>query len=457
MRDRAALRAGLLVLALALLSTRGLDVGDSAVHLDVALGIAERGNAALSIDPGEMWVPSQPLAGGLFYQSGGELRSASAPGMAWLALPFVAAGAAASDGPLRLDAFFREGDPRAVIRPLQRDPRVIAFVLFGSVCAGLAAFFVVRAARALGLSPRATNAAICGLVLGSPFLAYAGTTWTQLPAAAALSFVLARLAARESSGRGSAWPIGIACALSILVRPDLLLLVVVAGAVLYRIERGYRRAPTRSMMRFVLPLPIALGAVALHGLPANGGGWSFLRLPEGALGSLLGPRTGLVLYAPFVLFVPLGLARMRARPLAWLVALWLAAVLVVYGGWFDWTASLAYGPRFLVPILPALALAFGAAFEELSPRGRAAAWASIAVGLAVQLPGALLVHARIDEPAGVFAPELVAAWRTLLDGGAIGGLGVDCASTYVPAYALLALAVAVAGMALELGSFRPPA
>jgi hypothetical protein len=121
---------------------------------------------------------------------------------------------------------------------------------------------------------------------------------------------------------------------------------------------------------------------------------------------------------------------------------WLACALVVYGGWFDWPASLAYGPRFLVPLLPALALALAAALER--PRLRVAAGIAIALGLAVNLPGALLVHARIDEPASPLG-----AWRALLGGGEVGALGVDCAATYVLAYPLMALLTAASGVALE--------
>lgn len=430
-RDRAAL-AGLLALALALLTTRGLESADAAVHLDRALAMT-RGEATLSIDPGALWVPSRSLAGGLFYQSDEGLRAASAPGLALVAVPLVAlAGAGAGDAP-RLDPLFAGGPPREVLRPLQRDPRVVAFALIGPLCAALAVFFFVLAAESLGLSRRAIALATAALVLGSPLMAYAGTAWTQLPTCAGLSFVLFRICARNSAPCAGGWSLGIGAALVLLVRPDHAPFIVLAGAALYRIERS-----VGAMARFILPVAVALGVLAAFGLPEGGGGWSLARLPEGALGLIASPTTGLVVFAPFVLLLPL--ARLPSRITA-LVMGWLASALVVYGGWFDWPASLAFGPRFFVPLLPALALGLAAALET-RPR-RIVAGIAIALGFAVNLPGALLVHARVDEPASP-----IAAWRELLSGRAVGSLGVDCASTYVVAYPLLALLVALGGLTL---------
>ena len=437
-----ALTAGLLTLGLALLTTRGLDSADAAVHLDLALAIATRGETSLSIDPGELWVPSRPIAGGLFHQAGDGLQSASAPGLALLAVPLVGVASLITPEPLRLDELFEGGPPRVVLRPLQSDPRVIAFSLIGPLAAALAVCFFVLAAQELALSRRAITLASAALVLGSPLLAYAGTAWTQLPTCALLSFVLWRACAREARSGASVWPLGIASAAVLLVRPDHLPFVVLAGLALYRIERGWRRAPTRAMARFLVPIALALGTLALFGLPESGDGWSLSRLPSGALGLLASPSTGLVLFAPLVLLAPF--ARLPSR-IAALVFGWLACALVVYGGWFDWPASLAYGPRFLVPILPALALALAASLER--PRLRVATMIAIAIGLAVNLPGALLVHARIDEPASPLD-----AWRELFGGEAVGALGVDSASTYVLAYPLLALAVGVAGVALSRAS-----
>lgn len=458
-RARTAASAGLFVLAIALLTTRGLDTGDAAVHLDTAIALATRGDATLSIDPGSLWVPSRPLAGGLFYQSDDGLRSASAPGLALVAVPLVAVASTVSRRePPRFDPLFEGGDPRVVIRPLQHDARVIAFALIGPLSAALAVMFLVLAASELGLSRAAITAMIASLALGSPLFAYAGTPWTQLPTAAALSLVLHRLCAREARSSARVGSLGVAGALAILVRPDHAVFVVIAIAVLYRIERGWKRSPSRAMARVLVPVALAFVALAIWGMPASGGGWSLREVPRGLAGLAISPRTGLVVYAPFVALVPLGLMRLRERAssIALLVIGWLAAALIGYSGWFDWGASLAYGPRFLVPILPALALAFGVAFDALGVRGRVLAWALVALGFAIELPGALLVHARIAESDRLLDPAFVTAWRSLVSGRALTTLGVDCASAYVPAYSALAFVAAAAGLALT-SRFRPRA
>lgn len=423
--------AGLFGLALALSTTRGLESADAAVHLDLALALVSRGETTLSIDPGELWVPSRPLAGGLFYASEEGLRSASSPGLALLALPFVAVANVAAGPPPNFDALFAGGPPESVLRPLQGDGRVFAFVLVGPLSAALALTFFVLAARELGASARATQLGAAALALGSPFLAYAGSAWTQLPTMAALTFLLWRLAAREVRPSGNVWPMGVAGALAILVRPDHLPFLLLAGVTLHRIERSWRRSPSPALARFVTPIALACAVLAFFGLPESGDGYSLARLPLGALGLLTSPHAGLVAFAPFVLLAPF--ARLPAR-IAMLVSGWLACALLLYGGWFDWEASLAYGPRFLLPILPALALALVTALDSL--RRRLAAGLAIALGFAVNLPGALLVHARIAEPASPLE-----GWRELLTRGS-----VDCVSVLLPIHPALVFLVAVLGL-----------
>ena len=77
------------MLAIGLLTTRGVSTLDEAVHLDRADAWAG-GTDTLSIDPAELWVPTAPMAGGLFYDAGDGLRSASPPGLAASAFPLVA-------------------------------------------------------------------------------------------------------------------------------------------------------------------------------------------------------------------------------------------------------------------------------------------------------------------------------------------------------------------------------
>lgn len=395
----------LVIAALGCLTSRGLTHGDAALHLATAdAWLAGRG--ALELDVGESWVPSERVAGGLFYDDGNGLRSASDPGMAALAVPAAALGGP----PLGevLAPLFGEGPP-ASLRALQHDRRVILFAWLAPLFAGLAAAFV-----AWGASRRAAFA----LALGSPLVAYAGTDWTQLPVTAAFAFAFAWLARRRSG-----LPIGVALALAGLVRSDALLLALpVAFA-----ARG-----RRAKLEALAPLVLAGGALALRGLPAPGDGWSFVHMPAGL--PLL--AVSLLAFAPWVLALPWTTARGRLPAAALAVSL---IAVVFYGGWFDHGADLAFGPRFLLPALPGLAIALG------RPTARAAPLVDTLAlgGLLVSLPGVLIAHVRL--PDGPFA-----AWRVLLDELP----RVDGVSGSVPAYALLALALALIGVVREARGLR---
>ncbi len=446
-----ATRVFLVALALGCLTARGLTHGDAALHVATADAIVGRGTDALELDVGELWVPTARVAGGLLYDDGRGLRMAASPGLAWLAVPGVALARAVEGRPIgdALSPLFTGRPPRVAIRRAQADARVIAFALLAPLFAALACAFVYRGAVALELPPRARWLATLAFALGSPMLAFAGSDWTQLPVTAAVAYATSELAARDRRGRGPVAPIGIALGLAALVRPDALALAPLFVAALYGIDRSWRRSPSRGLLRILAPLALAVAALAAVGLPASGGGWRLDELPRGALGLLLSPQTGLLVYAPFVALAPLGA---RREPLAPALVGPPLVLLVIYGGWFDWPASLAYGPRFLLPALPALALLFGRATARRPDLALAGA-GLVAIGFAVELPGALLAHVRLPE-GGPLAPAFVAAYRAWADDPAVGALGVDCASTYAPAFAYASLLAAALGLAGEAWHLR---
>lgn len=400
-------RAALAVLALGILTSRGVTTLDEAILLDQADAWA-RGRAALSTDPGPLWVPTRPVAGGLLYDAGEGLRSASPPGLSLLALSLVAPLAWIADAPIgpSTSALARPGPIEATLGPLRRDPRAIAFGLIGPLCAALALLALLRAARALELSARARALGAAALALGSPLLAYAGTCWTQLPVTALLAFALFQVVERDRRPGLPATGLGLALGLAVLVRAECLLFAIPFGLATYRTEHRWRRSPSRSLLRLVLPIAAAVAALVAIGLPASGGGWSLATMIVGVPGLLASPRAGLLVYAPFVLLALPGIAALRGHPVFAVLAGVPALSLVIYGGWFDWPASLAYGPRFLVPLLPLCALAFA----RVADRWPLGSLASIALGLVVALPGALVVHARIAEVESFWDPTPVRAW-----------------------------------------------
>lgn len=451
MRNREVISIGLAVLALGVMTSRGVTTLDEAIHLDTALGWITRLEDRLSLDPGPLWVPTRRTAGGLFFDDGEGLRSASTPGLALLTVPLVAP-VAWLEAPTFAELarpLSHESSPRAALRPLARDLRVLAFSLIGPISAALAVFFLLLAGRALELSRRAQLVGAAALALGSPLLAFAGTAWTQLPTTALMAFALWQCAARAKTSRISATGLGLALAAMILIRPDHLPFAVLLGVATYQTDRGWRRSPSRSMLRLLGPVAVVMIALAFHGLPASGDDWQIARVPVGFAGLLLSPRTGLIVFAPFVCLAPWGLETNR-RPLLWPLLGIPIVALVFYGGWFDWPGSLVYGPRFLLPTLPALALLFARASE----RFERTSFVLLALGFLVELPGALLVHARIAESDDFFDPAPLRAWQTLFTEGAVGDLGVDCASTHALGFMLATLLIACIGLAWEVARHR---
>jgi hypothetical protein len=81
-------------------------------------------------------------------------------------------------------------------------------------------------------------------------------------------------------------------------------------------------------------------------------------LVAGLYGLLLSPAAGLFIYVPLLPVALVGLfLAMRRLPLLASTALVLLAVrILVYAVWFEWSAYWAWGPRYLVPAMPVLAV-----------------------------------------------------------------------------------------------------
>ncbi len=98
--------------------------------------------------------------------------------------------------------------------------------------------------------------------------------------------------------------------------------------------------------------------------------------------------------------------------------------LLIYAKWFMWHGGFAWGPRFLVPILPLLAIMMAPLLERLSGRWIAAFAALFALSMAMQVLG-LSVHfihhqqALLDtglplfDPVTFFHPRYAQLWGTL--------------------------------------------
>lgn len=151
----------------------------------------------------------------------------------------------------------------------------------------------------------------------------------------------------------------------------------------------------------------------------------------GALGLLFGPRHGLLPFAP-VLVLALAAAVWRAVPRGDWLDLELAslaafvAVFALTASWVLWGGGSCYGPRLLVPAIPALAVPLALAWRGLRRRaiGRAAFGLLAGLGFAVQFLAATdPFHAFWEIP----LTQLLAARPAMLTIGLAAGLGTAVA------------------------------
>lgn len=138
----------------------------------------------------------------------------------------------------------------------------------------------------------------------------------------------------------------------------------------------------------------------------------------GITGLLVGPARGFFWYSPILLFGFWGIRRVMTQ------ARWLAAsigaitllYLLLYGKWYMWHGGYSWGPRFLVPLLPLLALFIGPAWERVmverawSNGGRILVALLLALSAAIQWLGLLVPFALVQDWLAatvqpLFAPE----------------------------------------------------
>ncbi len=260
------------------------------------------------------------------------------------------------------------------------------------------------------------------VALSPPLIHYVGLVFTEVPAALVVAFALRRV---RRGGAGTALAIGlvIACLPWLNVRYVLLGAILLAYGLLVR--PGLRE-------RVALLAPVAASAVGivayhfiLYGFLSPGRVYgrrpelSLGTLPEGLPGLLLDQEFGLLVYAPvFALALPGFIQHWRKDRRESLVALALVgAVLLSAGTWHMWRGGWNPPARFLVPLVPVLALLAAAAL----PRGLTAG-AALLVGWSVWtgITGAAdprLVDRDRDGTAPLFrAASGAEEWTRLLPG-----------------------------------------
>jgi hypothetical protein len=261
------------------------------------------------------------------------------------------------------------------------------------------------------------------LVLSPPLVHYAGLVFTEVPAALAVAHGIRRARATSLGWRG-ALAVGIAVATLpwLNVRYTPLALLVLAHAV-------WRHR--RSALALVTPLLASVVGLGLYH-HALYGFWDprrvYGRRPELALATLreglpglfLDQEFGLLVYAPvLVLAIPgLVLLLRRDRRLGLVSILAVLAVVLTAGSWHMWRGGFNPPGRFLVPIVPILAVAVALVLERRALTAGTALlvgwgiWAGIAGASQPQL-----VHRDRDGTAPFFRRMSGAReWTGLLPG-----------------------------------------
>jgi hypothetical protein len=261
------------------------------------------------------------------------------------------------------------------------------------------------------------------VALSPPLVHYAGLVFTEIPAALAVAVAL-----RRGRDPGTASRLdGVAWVLAIVALPWLNVRYAVVAVTLVLFALAAR--PPRRVVA-ILAGSLALSAIALalwhHHLygffdPRRVYGrrpeLSLSLIPEGIQGLLLDQEFGLLAYAPVFVLVAPGLVRLlrTSRRLGAAAVVLLLVVILTAGAWPMWRGGFNPPARFLVPVLPVLALCVAAAL-----RGGAGAAAALLMGwsLWTGLAGGWdprLVHRDRDGTAPLFRERSGAEeWTRLL-------------------------------------------
>ena len=261
------------------------------------------------------------------------------------------------------------------------------------------------------------------MALSPPLVHYAGLVFTEIPAALIVTLGLRHGRAAPSARAALATGAALAFLPWLNVRYAILAVALLAFALTAR--PAVRVAAAWLAPSVASALALAFYHWHLYGFfdPRRVYGrrpeLSLAGLPTGLPGLLFDQEFGLLVYAPiFVLAVPGLLALWRRSPrLAAATAVLAAAVIAVAGAWPMWRGGFNPPARFLVPIIPALALAVAARLTRGWTAGAAllAAW-GLWTG-AVGTWDRALVHRDRDGTAPLLrAASGAEEWTRLLPG-----------------------------------------
>jgi hypothetical protein len=327
-------------------------------------------------------------------------------------------------------------------RPTRDWPAVLASFL-GSIVGALLAVVVFALARQVGYAARVALgvAAICGV--GTTVWHATRDNSDQLPetlgltaSLTALLFGLARRSPRALAGAGALYGLALMTRLSaVFALPGILVLLATSGGTRRRrlLDASWLAAGLAPAVGFVLWYNRhRFGSVLASGYETKPLYWLGTPIHEGVAAFLVSPAAGLVWYVPLVLGLPLVVRWSRTSLSGGSLGLGVIALGYLLG--YSQFAGLGmgvwnWGPQYLLPLMPLVALGWADALASRAtlPRATRAVLAGLAgVSIAVQVlsasvsparTGVLAMVARLPDGGG---PSVIwqPAWSPLLNQGA---------------------------------------
>jgi hypothetical protein len=274
-----------------------------------------------------------------------------------------------------------------------------------SILTALATVFFYLTLRRL-LSQRVSVGAALVFAFGTSMWATSSQMlWPQTAVSFALTVTLWSLTASPLSRRNVALA-GFMLSLAVCARPTAAILFL-AGIVSVVMAGGLRR---ETLVRVVImgfaaaPLLLLTAGFTLYYYQSLSGGYGSdvshsytsrilsLEGVQGIAGLLASPNRGLLVYTPIALLGISGLlcyARRGARWVHIFVPFGIASLLhlLVVGTFLVWWGGWSFGPRYLVDIIPILALAGAVAWSRIGVHARRIALVAIIWGVLVQVNG----------------------------------------------------------------------
>jgi hypothetical protein len=235
-----------------------------------------------------------------------------------------------------------------------------------------------------------------------------------------LLIALALLLVVSSASPWRAALLGAVCILMAANRPPDAL---IAGALVLFIIWSRRRTTLWLLAGGLVPL-VPLLYYNLHFIGDIAGGYALARVPineffhlslSGLAGLLISPARGLLVFTPFLVFVPVGLIqRLRtpgSRALAVALSFAVVAQFLLYSQ-ADWRAGVSWGPRWLTDLLPILMWLIAPAPMVLRSRARWLLILAMAASVVVQTIGAFWYTKASDERIFAGSPgSMRGAWN----------------------------------------------